>query len=49
VQRNWKLVNDGGKSYYVFQVNEKKTEDTVPAETLSEQIVDYARHLEMIV
>lgn len=46
LQKNWILGKD---NYYTFGVEEKKTEEALPALELTEQVLEYARELEMIV
>ncbi|XP_022196969.1 26S proteasome non-ATPase regulatory subunit 8 isoform X1 [Nilaparvata lugens] len=45
-EKNWKLGQD---NYYQFSVEEKKGEETLPSVELAEQVIEYARELEMIV
>lgn len=45
-KKNWVLGKD---NYYTFGVEEKKTEEALPALELTEQVLEYARELEMIV
>ncbi|XP_046982289.1 26S proteasome non-ATPase regulatory subunit 8 isoform X1 [Schistocerca americana] len=45
-KKNWTLNPD---NYYYFGTEEKKSEDPLPSIELSEQVIDYARELEMIV
>lgn len=45
-QREWTL-NSG--DYYVFQIDVKKSDDSLTALELAKQAIEYARELEMIV
>ncbi|WAR18510.1 PSMD8-like protein [Mya arenaria] len=45
-QRKWDLKTDG---FFYFAQEEKDTDDVIPAKTLAEQTIMYARELEMIV
>lgn len=45
LQRDWSLKAD----YYAFNIDVKKTDDSLNALELAKQAVDYARELEMIV
>ena len=46
LQRDWTL-NSG--EYYMFQIDVKKSDDSLTALELSKQAIEYARELEMIV
>ncbi|KAF4523545.1 hypothetical protein B566_EDAN011993 [Ephemera danica] len=45
-KRNWTLGRD---NFYYFSVEEKKSDEKLPSLELSEQFIEYARELEMIV
>jgi len=46
MQRSWNLKSD---DFYAFQIDVKKTDDSLSALELAKQAVEYARELEMIV
>ena len=46
LQRDWVLK---AGDYYAFQIDVKKTDDSLSALELARQAVEYARELEMIV
>ena len=47
LQRGWTQSSDG---YYSFSSQQQKTEEvTIPSEELAQQVIEYARQLEMIV
>ncbi|KAG8302003.1 26S proteasome non-ATPase regulatory subunit 8 [Homalodisca vitripennis] len=46
IVKNWTLGRD---NYYTFGVEEKKSEEALPSTELIEQVIEYARELEMIV
>lgn len=46
-QRGWSLSSDG---YYSFTSQQQRTEEvTIPSTELAQQVIEYARQLEMIV
>lgn len=46
-QRGWSLSQDG---YYSFTSQQQRTEEvTIPSTELAQQVIEYARQLEMIV
>lgn len=46
-QRGWSLSPDG---YYSFTSQQQRTEEvTIPSTELAQQVIEYARQLEMIV
>jgi 26S proteasome regulatory subunit N12 len=46
LQRDWNLK---AGDYYAFQIDVKKSDDSLSALDLAKQAVEYARELEMIV
>lgn len=47
LQRGWSLSPDG---YYSFTSQQQRTEEvTIPSTELAQQVIEYARQLEMIV
>ncbi|XP_075232947.1 26S proteasome non-ATPase regulatory subunit 8-like [Lycorma delicatula] len=45
-EKKWKLGSD---NYYSFAIEEKKSDESLPSVELAEQVIEYARELEMIV